>query len=746
MSVQFIREDWKLFRSIETLCQKAGVHKEFIPVLVVKELVDNALDASGGCQLDRIDEHTFIISDQGAGINPELLPLYFSINRPLMSSKMLRLPTRGALGNGLRVVTGAVIATGGELSITTKGRIYNVIPQDDGSSVTEDMGSSDEVGTSIRIKLGIKVTDNALSWGRYAINLSKHGELYSGKTSMFWYNSESFYELINAIDILIVDFLNLQSGTNKQYLKELNTLYEGKRTSEFTFEDSEILLKKLRYNSKKISPKRLGEVGDVYVNYYSKVTGEFKSPSSRGDFDAFIPFVVEVWINTLSGDPNKLRSQITLSVNKTPITADYHVNTKQAQTSIWGAGLDIEVKSRPVKLEINIITPYMPITSDGKAPNFRPMNNEIETAVKRAVAKMKKEMKKDSSGGRNEREVILDNLDDAIYKTSGYGEYRFSQRQLFYAIRPIVMEAFDNKEPNYNYFCHILSEYENEHGEIENMYRDARGTLYHPHTKEEIPLGTLNVRRYARPTWTFNKIIFIEKEGYFEILKDVNFPEKYDCALVSSKGFASRAVKDIFDLLGDTDEEIQFFCVHDADAAGTKIFETLQEATLARPSRRVRVINLGLEPEEAVDMGLQVETFNSKGRRPVADYVDYSWTDWLQSHRVELNSMTTPQFIQWMEDKMEEHGVGKVVPSQIVLEIELEKNAQEIIRQNLIQKLLDENNFNNRLQEEISGAKTKIDVAKNQLRSQVTERLYNSPEFRWDQPIQEIARKVVQIE
>jgi hypothetical protein len=38
--MQLVREDWKLFRNIETLCQKAGVHRQFIPPLVVKELIN----------------------------------------------------------------------------------------------------------------------------------------------------------------------------------------------------------------------------------------------------------------------------------------------------------------------------------------------------------------------------------------------------------------------------------------------------------------------------------------------------------------------------------------------------------------------------------------------------------------------------------------------------------------------------------------------------------------------------------
>jgi hypothetical protein len=36
------------------------------------------------------------------------------------------------------------------------------------------------------------------------------------------------------------------------------------------------------------------------------------------------------------------------------------------------------------------------------------------------------------------------------------------------------------------------------------------------------------------------------------------------------------------------------------------------------------------------------------------------WEEWLQTHRVELNAMTTPQFIEWLDRKMAEHGDGKL--------------------------------------------------------------------------------------
>jgi hypothetical protein len=135
----FAREDWTLFRSLHTLGQKAGVSARQIPSLVAKELVDNALDASGDCEIAFHGANGFRVEDGGDGIpgDDEAIAALFSINRPLTSSKILRTPGRGALGNGLRVVAGAVLATGGTLEVSTRGRTLKLTPRDSGDTVVQ---------------------------------------------------------------------------------------------------------------------------------------------------------------------------------------------------------------------------------------------------------------------------------------------------------------------------------------------------------------------------------------------------------------------------------------------------------------------------------------------------------------------------------------------------------------------------------------------------------------------------------
>jgi hypothetical protein len=128
-----------LFRSVTTLPTMAGVRAELLQRLGLKELVDNALDAGATVTVGQIDDNSYVIQDDGPGIEgtPEQIARLFSINRDLVSSKLWRLPTRGAMGNGLRVVVGAVAASNGRLVVWTRNRRLILTPQEDGSTAVE---------------------------------------------------------------------------------------------------------------------------------------------------------------------------------------------------------------------------------------------------------------------------------------------------------------------------------------------------------------------------------------------------------------------------------------------------------------------------------------------------------------------------------------------------------------------------------------------------------------------------------
>jgi DNA topoisomerase VI subunit B len=156
--------------------------------VVAKELVDNALDAGALCDAALLGQGAFYVVDNGDGIpgDDARIAHLFSINRPLTSTKLLRLPTRGCFGNGLRVVAGAVLASGGSLVVETRGRRLHLIPQEmTGETTAQPMGSGSARGTRVEVHLGpaLPIDESTLTWAHQAI-LMTGGTTYAGKTSV----------------------------------------------------------------------------------------------------------------------------------------------------------------------------------------------------------------------------------------------------------------------------------------------------------------------------------------------------------------------------------------------------------------------------------------------------------------------------------------------------------------------------------------------------------------------------------
>jgi hypothetical protein len=752
-TLKFEREDWTSFRTIEGLQQKAGVSKDRLIRLVLKELADNALDECGNVRIGVLCGDGYFVEDNGRGIDgtPDQIARLFSIARPLISTKLLRLPTRGALGNGLRVVAGAVLASEGALTVITRDRRIQLRPERDGTTtVVRVKKVRFPVGTRIEIKFGpaLPHDPDALIWATLASDLAR-GSVYAGRSSPWWYDFPQFQELLYASGTTpIRELIASLDGCTGAKAGEIVGLAKLNRAAckDITREQATRLLLAARDSARPVKPERLGAVGPdafPFAAYAQSsgiaVFGSIPPPSAE------VPFVVETWATKLDAEASEYGTDLTVCVNRTPITGEVQAAREKRDIDAFGCGLAHTIAQAPIQAQfvitINITTPYMPITSDGKEPNLRPFLDVIKTVVQKAVRKARRPS---GISRTSQKEVVLENLDAVIVDVSGDGEFRFNERQMFYALRPIVM-AETGEELKINNFKKIITDYEAEHGEIDGMYREPRGSIYHPHLRQTITLGTLMVENYERPEWIFNKVVYLEKEGFSEALKDAGWAERHDCMMMSSKGFTTRAAKDLVDKLAEHDEPVTIYCVHDADAAGTMIFETFQEATKAREARKIQIVNIGLEPWEAIEMGLEVEDVEAGDRhKPVADYVldrddGANWQEWLQTHRIELNAMTTPQFIEWLDQKM---GTTKLIPPLDVIEAELDSKLEQKIRDAIVERVLREANV------EVQVADVLADIEKPQaaaLTDGVRQLFDQQPDAQWRDHIEAVATECARV-
>ena len=485
---KFEREDWALFRTVEGLQQKAGVAKGELRRLVLKELADNGLDTGAAVRVGKTDEGYFV-EDDGGGIDPDDVARLFSISRPMMSTKLWRLPTRGALGNGLRVVAGAVLASRGKLTVITRNRRIELRPERDGSTTVVSMEEVDfQVGTRIEIAFGKDLPEDphAPYWARLAVDF--HGVSYTGRTSPWWYDKAQFYELLYAsgprpVRELVANFDGCSGAKAGEIVVQAGL---GRAICEsVTQKESDKLLDVARANAKEVKPDRLLGVGSIKDFEYSCRRGTLYQHRTG------IPFLIEAW-----AQPSKQRSHLTVCVNRTPVTARVSVSRDKRDIQMFGCGIAHVIAQAPkdehFSIMLNIITPHVPITSDGKAPNLEIFFDDITGAISTAVRKARRP---GASGRQTQKDVVLDHLKEAIAKVSNNGRHRFNQRQILYALRPIVKAELD-KELTTENFAQIITDYESERGEIPGMYREPRGSIYHPHGARR----RLSARSWSRAT------------------------------------------------------------------------------------------------------------------------------------------------------------------------------------------------------------------------------------------------------
>jgi hypothetical protein len=183
----YSRDDWQPFLDPATLPQKAGCQPADLRAVVLKELVDNQLDETGGAELFWFEkEKAWEIRGPGEGLTLSAIPKLFSVRRPLVSSKLKRMVTRGLLGNGLRVVMGAVHAFHGSIVVSLRGhKLTLAVDPADGTTkiVKDEPDEPDEHGITVRVNLGQDSDREDGTLAQDAIHAADKGHVYNGPSS-----------------------------------------------------------------------------------------------------------------------------------------------------------------------------------------------------------------------------------------------------------------------------------------------------------------------------------------------------------------------------------------------------------------------------------------------------------------------------------------------------------------------------------------------------------------------------------
>jgi len=359
------------------------------------------------------------------------------------------------------------------------------------------------------------------------------------------------------------------------------------------------------------------------------------------------------------------------------------------------------------------------------------------------------------------RDAAFRVMEEAYNNASSNGKYYANARQIMYAARPYILAQCDATKFDSVYFTQtLLKDYLEKYQPGWKVVWDARGHLIEPYTKRKVPLGGLGVREYTS-TWhskveistpaikgrvntdgpgnRFSNALFIEKEGFTEILADAKIGEKYDMAIMSTKGIPTDAACNLIEDM--TRCGVRVFVLHDFDLAGFKILRTLREGT--RMTTGTDVVDLGLRMADIEE--LPSEPVYYRQREDPRIYLEWECFatqeesaflvegggDWGQSwygHRVEINAMISEKLLAWLEGKLEEHGVTKTIPDDEAL-------SEAYKRATLLQQL------EKRIEELGREIDTDAMAIPEGLRDQVMALLKARPEWSWDDIVWELVKQ-----
>lgn len=846
MSALLSRETFKTSRlaefcSMRELVNQTGHAIEEWPLVILKETIDNAVDAAEEAGIAPaveiiVNEDGLTISDNGPGMAPATVAAMLDFNSRVSSREAYVSPTRGAQGNALKTIVAMAYAldgTRGETIIESRGVRHSIVFTVDPirqEPKIDHVQESSLVTTGVRITicwpdcarsiLG-RVVDrflqivDAYGWINPHLRLSLDWRRDAGckadliptdptwakwspadPTSPHWYDAERLGRLIGAkiahaedhgrpcptVREFIAEFRGL-AGTAKG--RDICDMIGASRLSlaEFYAEGDRCitsLLEAMKSLSRVVKPKDMGVIGRSHIEaLLIKHGGEPESFSYKLEaleLDG-VPYVIECAFAYCSGAD--LRTKITGLNWSTSIGADPF-------RSIGFGGLDALLqeqragRNEPVVFFLHLASPRLQFTDRGKSAISLPW--EVDDTIVRTVNLVTKRWAKqrraeERSAAAFERrydalarvrtvdikEAAARILVEAYMKASSNNTLPANARQVYYAARPLILAQTGKDTLDSKYFCQtVLVDYIEENNLDWDIVWDDRGHFLEPHTGKVIGLGTLSVRDYIHamdhakliearvvgaevktrgPNGRYAAILFVEKEGFLPLLEKVKLPERFDIAIMSSKGMSVTAARMLADSVC-AQHQIPLLTLHDFDRSGFSIGKTVSTSNRRYTfENTIEVINLGLRLEDVEQLGLEFEPaplgktdpdaarerlrINGATEDEIAILVD-------QELRCELNAMTSEQFVNFIEGKLDEFGVHKVVPddNELAVAYRLFRRGEKILRavKRLVEEYQDED----------------VDTPAD-LTDRLREYLQDNPHTSWDDALAQISEEDDQI-
>lgn len=781
--IQLQRETFELSRGMEffserELTAQIGHARHLWPVALLKELLDNALDACESADIApaitvELQNDALIVTDNGPGLPLTTLEKSFDYTIRVSDKTGYVSPSRGQQGNALKTLWAApFVATGnGRIEVETVAYRREVRVTLDRIAQVPKLECSDtgppnvKTGTKIVVRwhgiagyLADRFPPDFYSVACALTAFNPHCALTvigprgnqtfpatapgwqhwrpDRPTAPHWYTPERFRALValllnveqrggkaRSINEFIREFHGLSgTGKAKAVAQSANLtgamLHDLVQVRDVDMNRLEALLAAMQEAARPVKAEALGLLGQdhctVDLQRYGVAPDSIEYRRAIGEADG-LPYGLEIAFGVKKED--WLMRTLCVGINFSPALKQPFAVLDDALTEARCTECD------PVALLVHLSCPLVNFTDRGKVRATLPdaIAADLQRLVKRVTARFTQAKRqadradrmtaRDLDELRNAHKVkpmtvkaaAWQVMEQAYLKASNNGTLPANARQMMYAARPLIIELTGKAAPWRNsatFTQGLLPDYMEAHPERcarWDVVFDDRGHFAEPHTGHRIGVGTLAVRGYIRgwhqsiaidlavsipihlnttgPALRYRFALFVEKEGFNPLLEKAQIPERYDLALLSTKGMSVTAARQLVERLSE--EGVTIFVLHDFDKSGFTICHTLQNDTRRyRFKAAPNVIDLGLRLADVKAMNLDSEAVEysgdadprpgliERGATPAeADFLvmgqkDERWT----GHRVELNAMDSQQFLNWLEDKLQAHGVTKFVP------------------------------------------------------------------------------------
>ena len=826
------------FCTVAELTKLVGFGPEDWPKVVIKELIDNALDACEDASIApaitvaiSTRKNTISVSDNGPGIPADTVTRLLDYRNKTSSREAYVAPTRGAQGNALQALLAMAFALDGKRGETTikacgitHDIVFGIDPVRRVPKIEHDRRPTASVqsGTFFALHWPLLLADGkaeivplvdqfawlnphatlTLKWdGKVLVDAAATDPQWrkwrpNDPAPAAWYDDESFNRLIAAFvaddedhdrrDRTVRDFIEIFRGlartdTRAQVLDAVGAARMSLRDF-FTKPKSVLkLLDQMQVSTKPVAAKDLGLLGKDHFDARFKELDvdpkTFQYKRELLDIDE-VPYAIEAAFGYC---PSKQHRVKILGINWSPslinpyreLGADGSLDFVLFEQR---AGDDEE----PIVLALHIAAPRIAYTD--KAKSALQLPDEVAAAVVKVVrdvtktwAKVRKAEERDASRRErreelmtrrrpeSQKQVAFEVMEQAYLKVSGPKNLTANARQIMYVARAEIQERSERSLDDSYFTQTLLPDFMAANMELTANWKvafDDRGHFADPHTGLMIGLGTVAVREYIEdlheleiksaavapahvatkgPSGSFGAVLYIEKEGFMALLDEEELAQRFDIAIMSSKGMSVTAARELADEVCHR-WRVPLFVLRDFDKAGFSIVAGFKQ----RQSRRytfknqIKVVDLGLrmgDVRHLIEAGMDEAAAAERGsaltrranmRRNGATAAE---AEYLLTRRVELNAFTSEEFIAFVERKLTEHGVVKVVPNKAVLT----STYRTLVQGREVEKII------KRELRKLNGHRS-VQVPSN-LMAQVEDYLRRNPTHRWDKAVASLVRK-----